>query len=88
MPDSDFPLMDRDFRPPNEPPSHTGWLWREKDGTLRATLSDIFNWPIHIVARKDGDRYYLQGWRGKPPEALRIGLIDGPAEVVEETEAE
>jgi hypothetical protein len=79
MPDPVIPETERGFKPPERIPAHfTGTLWKNKDGTLGATITDVFLWPIHIVATREGDCYHLRGWRGKPPEAIRIPLIDEP----------
>lgn len=69
-------MTDRTFRPPNVPPSHTGELWLNPDKTIGGVITDLFLWPIHFVAVKEEDHYYIRGWRGKPPEFLRVPLID------------
>ena len=69
---------DRSFRPPTDGTlaSHTGEMWRNPDGTIGAVITDVYLWPIHIIGRKEGDVYHLRGWRGKPPEYLKIPLVD------------
>jgi hypothetical protein len=68
--------MTRDFKPPDYPPSHTGTMWLNKDGSVGAIISDVFNSPLHLVAIKKGTEYHVQGWRGEAPEFLRIPLVD------------
>lgn len=69
-----MPEINRDFRPPQSTPSHTGTLWRNADGSLGIFLTDVFNVPIHLIGTKDGDTYHVRGWRGEPPEFLRLPL--------------
>jgi hypothetical protein len=62
----------RDFHPPNAPPHFSGTMWLNKDGSVGAEISDVFNTPIHLIAKKNGSEYHVQGWRGEPPEFLRM----------------
>lgn len=64
------------WKPPNAPPSHTGTLWLNKDGTIGASISDVFNEQIHLIGTKEGKEYRLRGFRGTAPEFRRIPLLD------------
>lgn len=66
--------MAKDFRAPPFPPAFTGTMWLNKDGSVGAEISDVFNVPIHIIAKKEGDHYHVRGWRGEPPEFVRLPL--------------
>jgi hypothetical protein len=77
----------RDFAPPADPPSHTGLLWKKKDGSLGMTITDVLNWPIHLIGTLEpGGVYYFRGWRGAVPGEMRIPLIDGPEPVLDNGE--
>lgn len=43
-------------------------MWRRADGTIGIEITDLFLSPIRLIGVKDGDGYYLRGWRGRPPE--------------------
>ena len=73
----------KDFVPPNTPPSHTGFMWRRPDGTIGIEISDVFLRSIRLIGTKEGDQYYLRGWRGRPPEEIRVPLIDDTQDVAE-----
>lgn len=73
MPDT----LNRTFKPPtNIAPSHTGTMWRNKDGSVGIVITDVFNTPIRLIGIKEGDGYYVRGWRGDPPEFIRLPLVD------------
>jgi hypothetical protein len=78
-------MTDRTFKPPNEPPSHTGEMWRNEDGSIGGVVTDLFGWPVHFVAVKEESSYYIRGWRGRPPEFLRVPLIDDDVKPVRDT---
>lgn len=71
-----IPTSERNFKPPNVPAAFTGTLWRNKDGSLSATITDVFNTPIHLIMTKEDDTYFIRGWRGVVPEIIRIPLLD------------
>lgn len=71
--------MPEKFTPPNVPAHFTGTLWRNADGTLGATISDVFDWPIHLIATKEDGQYHLRGWRGQVPDSLGLPLVDNTA---------
>lgn len=66
----------RTFKPPPTPPHFTGMLWLNADKSIGGIISDVFNHPINLHATKEGQQYRVRGWRGEPPEFLRIPLID------------
>ena len=69
----------RDFKPPETPPPFTGLLWKNKNGTVGLTVTDVFGWPIHLIGTLEpGGVYYLRGWRGVVPDAIRIAGLDPP----------
>jgi hypothetical protein len=70
--------MGRDFRKPDGPPAFTGTMWKNDDGTIGMEITDVFLYPIHIIGVRDGSEYYLRGWRGEPPNTIRIPLVDDP----------
>lgn len=71
----------RNFRPPpDKPASHTGWCWRNKDGTIGIEISDVFLAPINLIGVKEGEWYFLRGWRGKPPDEIAIPWLDNGEE--------
>ena len=66
--------MAKDFRAPLTPPAFTGEIWLNADKTIGGTITDVFNVPVHIIATKEGDHYHVRGWRGEPPEFVRLQL--------------
>lgn len=66
-----------DWKPPNAAPSHTGKLWLNPDKSIGGVITDVFNEPIHIIAKKEGSEYWVRGWRGTPPEFRRVPIAEG-----------
>lgn len=55
-------------------------MWLNKDGSVGAVISDVFNSPIHIHATKEGSEYRVRGWRGIGPEFRRLPIEIVPRE--------
>lgn len=60
------------FTAPNTVPAFTGEMWLNKDGTVGAVITDVFNVPIHLIGTKEGSTYRVRGWRGDMPEVMKL----------------
>lgn len=58
----------------------SGWLKRgETAGTVVGFLEDVWKWRVEITGTlQEGGGYKLEGRLGKPPECLRVPIVDDP----------
>jgi len=60
----------------DEAPQWSGAITRDADGRPQCVLSDRWGWTIGLDIQRDR----IDGYLGPVPEALRVPLIDDPAE--------
>ena len=68
------------MRPLARPVSHRSTLWRVADLLRAAARGDSYHWPMPVVLRYKGFRFFFYSNEGSPREQVHIHVLGAEGE--------